>query len=265
MNKLFLYVLLAAVAFAACKSRKETTLSKIQPAIKKVELAAASPKTILLKTAMANANTFSYYKSRGSANYRDAKTQIELEVEITMEKNSYIMLSAKAVLGIEVTRVLMTKDSISILDRMNRKHIVTDYRYIEKLTNTKLSLPQLQQLFIGNPLFTPSDSNSSVDSMLNYIVVSTLVSPTHTQLLYLHQNTVKPTRNLITDKSNGREFKTEYDGFHTQGSNMYPSDFTINIRAEKSVECRFTLNYFAFVKEKELNFVVPKNYQTLRM
>jgi hypothetical protein len=265
MNKIYVYVLLAVIAIAGCKTRKDASLSKTPPAVKKLEPSVASPQAILLNTAAANANTFTFYKSRGTANYRDAKTQIELEVEITMEKNSYIMLSAKAVLGIEVTRVLLTKDTISILDRMNRKHIVTDYRYIEKLTNTKLSLSQLQQLFIGNPLFTPSDSNSSVDSILNYIVVNSLVSPTHTQVLYLRQSTVKPTRNLITDKSNGREFKTEYDEFHIHGSNMYPSDFTINIRAEKSVECRFTLNYFAFVKEKELNFVVPKNYQTLRM
>jgi hypothetical protein len=263
MNKYLAVILL--ILFVACKSSKNATTKAPAPVITVEARPTASPRAVLLKTVEANANTFSYYKSRGTAYYRDAKTQTDLEIEIVMDKNNYIMLTAKAMLGIEVARVLLTRDTISILDRLNRKHIVTDYRYIEKLTNTQLTLPQLQEMFVGNPLFTPAEKNSLVDSILNYVVISTVVSPTHTQMLYLHQSTIKPTRNIVNDKSNGREFKVEYDQFHISGSNMYPSDFTINIRAEKSVECRFALNYFAFVKEKELNFVVPKNYQTLRM
>jgi hypothetical protein len=59
--------------------------------------------------------------------------------------------------------------------------------------------------------------------------------------------------------------RIEYTESYNHGSNSYPKEFNINIRAEKNMECRFAFDYFAFEKKKETRFVVPKNFETVRL
>ena len=259
LNSLMLVLLLIGVV--SCKSKK--ALVTEQAKTNTVEMPSAN--ATLLKTVAANENKFEYYNSSGSAKYKDNDQSYDFNVEVTMEKDKYVYLNVTAFLGISVARLWFTKDSICILDILHRKNFITNYHNLETISNVPLSLAQVQKVFIGNTIFLADEQKMNADTILSYILINTPINAQQVQTTYYANNTFKVNRSIVADKLTGRELRVEYAGFHNAGLNSFPKDFNINIRAEKNMECRMNLDYFAFDKKKEVKFVVPKSFQNVRM
>jgi hypothetical protein len=264
MNKLILALSLFILVGIGCKSKKATMPAKsdMTTAIKPSELSA---KQYFFNQFNSAQNNFDYYHSTGKATYSDGDNKIELDVQITMEKNSYIMITASALLGIEVARILITHDSISMLDRLKREHTVAQFDLVKTVTKVELGLENLQEFLIGNPPFETDIEKAYPDTMLNYIVFAHVISQEWKQLVYASLQNLKTQRIILGDRLSKNEMKVEFDEFYTKAPSPYPSSININIRAEKNIACKIQLTYFAFDKKKELNFVVPKSYKTIRM
>jgi hypothetical protein len=263
MNKLLIActALFTIALLTGCRSKKGITTAsdtlKVAPADKS--------KAAFFDAFAKNYNTFSYYESSGSMEYATEGSKMELSVAIVMEKDRYIMLTITALLGIEAARVLITQDSISILNRLQREHIVTNFDYIANLANVKLDLRQLQSMIAGNPPFVPDLAKAYPDTMLQYIVFSHFATPELKQTVYASQRNLKTQKVMLADRTGTKELKMNYDDFYANSGNQYPKDININIRAEKNIDCKLRLSYFAFDKKKEINFAIPKSYKTTRL
>jgi hypothetical protein len=257
-----LLLLSVSLVAVSCKSKKGLRPKQDEKPL--AELAAPTSKAILIRNLESRENTFSYYSATGKAAYRDSDTDQELGVSIVMEKDRYIYMNVTALLGIPVARVLATPDSVVILDMLHRKCIIAGYSYIRKLANADLQFTQLQNMLAGNTLFPNNEQKMTVDTALSYILISNPVTPAYTQNT-MYGKDLKVTRSTITERAKNREMKVEYADVYTQGSNKFPSVFNINIRAEKNIETKFELSNFVFEKKKELQFTIPKSYETVRM
>lgn len=264
MNKFRLALAVPAMlllAVTSCKSKKGMKQEEKPVA---GELAKPTTKTILIDNITKSENNFSYYSANGKAYYKDKDTEQDLGVNIVMEKDKYIYMNVTAVLGITVARVMATPDSLVILDMLHRKCIIANYDYVKKMTNADLRLTNLQNLIIGNALFPNNEKGCVIDTVLNLIMVSNAITPTYIQNT-VYSNNLKVTRSTITERSKNQEMKVEYADVYTQGSNAFPSKFNINIAAEKKMETTFELSNFVFEKKKEIQFAIPKSYETVRM
>ena len=265
-SKFLLLILSFGILFTSCKTQKATKGKRdVVKDTATTVIPEKNASAYVVKKLEEHYNTFQYYFASGSANIESPDQKVELDISITMEKDSYIMMVATAVLGIEAARILITNDSISILNRLQRTHTVTDFRYLEKLTGVKMNLGQIQQLILGNPPFAPNASKMLLDSAASYLLITQMVSPEWKQTLFVNRVEMNTSRVILSDQSGSKELKVSYQEFHTHTKNNYPSDLNINIRAEKNMDCRFKLTYFAFDKTKEINFVVPKSYKTIRI
>lgn len=258
------YVLLGIIGFvlvtASCKSKKGLNQTE-QPVTAGVK---TSNKGLLIQAIEQQQTSFSYYSASGNVLYKDNSESHDLGVSIVMEKDRYIYMNVTALLGITVARVLATPDSIVILDILHRKCIIAHYDYVRNMTHADLNLSNLQNLFIGNTLFPNNPEKSKVDSVLSYILISQAVSPTHTQQTMYRQD-LNVTRSTLMEPAKNQEMKVEYDEVYTVGGNQFPNKFSINIRAEKNMETRFELSNFVFEKKKDIQFSIPKSYETVRM
>lgn len=255
-----LLICIGLLYLTSCKSKKAVVTAEPP---KKAEI--TSPNATLMKTIWLNENSFNFYNARGSANYQDGKQSFDFNIDITMEKDRYVYMNITALLGISVARLWFTQDSVCILDVLHRKNIVADYNYISKIAGVGLSLTQVQQLLAGNAPFKVNEQKIIADTMLAYIVVNFPLTATQSQSTYYHQSSYHTAKNVMTDRLTGREVRVEYTECYTSGSNCFPKDMNIHIRAEKNIDCGMNLDYFAFDKKKEVKFVVPKNFQTVRM
>lgn len=260
-NKLFwtFCCLLLIVATNSCKSKKVVSTKPVET---KLPQQGPTPTEVVLNTVDANTNNFSFYQSRAKVNYKYDKQKVELDVNLIMEKDQYIWMSVTAVLGIEVARIMITQDSVKILDRLHRKYIAADFDYIQRMSNVPLKLNNLQNLIVGNTVFNNSVQKSVVDTILGALSVSTLIN-TQNQTTFYNTN-YKVNRTLIAEQNQSRQLSITYPTYATFDQNVYPSALNINIRAEKNIECTFELSNFVFTKKRETQFTVPSGYEVVK-
>lgn len=260
MNKfrLLAFCLALIIATVSCKTKKDLVVKKDE----RTEIAPGpTAKQMVINTVKLNENTFSYYSARAKANYDDGDQKADLDISIVMEKDKYIWMNVTAILGIEVARVMITPDSVKILDRLHRKYIATDFAYLQKMSNVPLRLNNLQNLLAGNAVFDTETNKSVIDTVLGNLAVYTALGQ-QKQVTFFTQG-FKAQRTTITDEQSKREMKVVYNKFYQGAAIPYPSDLDIHISAEKKVECHFELSNFVFEKKREVQFVVPKNYETV--
>lgn len=258
-------IIILALSFClvyACKSKKDIKKTEIESTKKESAKPEINEIKSVLNNVHANEIILPYYQSKGSASYKDDKQSANFDVTIVMEKDKYIWVSVTALLGIEVARMLITQDSVKILDRLHRKCIVSNFDYINKIANAKLELNNLQNLFLGNTLFDNSVQKSVVDSVLGNLAI---ISYLQSQKQYtVYSNKFRPLRGSITHNQQQRELRYTYDNFYNFGQSRLPSKLNINIRAEKNLECSLELSNFVFDKKREVQFTVPSNYEVVK-
>jgi hypothetical protein len=136
-----LLFLLSHVLFYSCKT-KEWIPPKQIPRILKYDYHAISN----------NSLRYHWFSADFEADYSANGTVTSFSGQIRMQKDSFIWVSASAVLGIEVSRILLTPDTFRVIDRIHSTYLCTGFSYIRRQTHPSVTLGVLQALLIGNDI-----------------------------------------------------------------------------------------------------------------
>lgn len=82
--------------------------------------------------------------------------QLGSRVELRMVRDSALQLSVQPLLGIEMFRLLLTTDSVKVIDRMNKRYLAEDYGKLRGQTPIAFNYYNLQALLLGQ-LFLPGE------------------------------------------------------------------------------------------------------------
>ena len=153
-----LFILIASCRstrkISTAMSKKDSTTIVIHPtdndSAKKVETALAK-----IKASNIDFSTFSAQMKIDYADSRDKK--YDVNAFIRMKKDSVIWISINAILGIEAFRVMITPDTVSVLDKINKTIQYHSFDYLREMTNLPVNFSILQDLIIGNPVFLDSN------------------------------------------------------------------------------------------------------------
>jgi len=105
---------------------------------------------------------FNTFACKTKISYSDQKNGvINLGASIRMKKDSVIWMSISWGVGIEVARVMITSDSIRILDRMNHKYISRGYDFLSQFIGYPVNLKEMQKLITGVPIGYHAESLSA--------------------------------------------------------------------------------------------------------
>lgn len=75
-------------------------------------------------------------------------------VDMKMVKDSAFQLSVQPFLGIEIFRIELSRDTIKVVDRMNKRYMIENYSNLQGQTPIEFNFYNLQALFT-NHLFIP--------------------------------------------------------------------------------------------------------------
>ena len=81
-------------------------------------------------------------------------------VDLKMIKDSAFQLSVQPLLGIELFRIEVSRDSIKVLDRMNKRYVAENYETLRTQTPIAFNFYNLQALFTKR-LFLPGEQTVS--------------------------------------------------------------------------------------------------------
>ncbi len=147
MNRVVSLSVMMCVVFFACKSRKKVTPQVVVPPTDSA-MAVATAESILSFTL----KDWKYFSSKIDIDYRNGDDKKSITANIRMLKDSLVWISA-GLFGIEGARILINKDSVVLMDRINKKYSVFRNEAISGFSDVPLTVTQVQNLIIAKPVF----------------------------------------------------------------------------------------------------------------
>src|SRR5258706_1886720 len=163
--RLILIVIAVVSLFTSCRSTR-----KIQTAIEKkdtVNIIRVPHQTGEDSVAIIRENynklkaqeiSFTTFSAKIDVDYvgGDGKKE-NANANIRMYKDSVIWISVTGLFGIEGLRAYITKDSIRIINKLDKIYTGRSVAYVQEVSGLPLDLHALQELLIGNPVFLDSN------------------------------------------------------------------------------------------------------------
>jgi len=167
------------------------------------------------------------------------------------------------ILGIEGVRLMITPDSIKVLDRINSEYLNKPYSYLQKYTKMDLPYEDLERLLRGLPV--RMDANQLVVSKSDTAQLwkNTIGSTTETSALF---TTINKMLIEFTAKDTlfQRSLFSRYSDFRTMNGKLFPFERYIFILKEaESIELTMKFTDLQLASGLSYPFEIPAKYNEI--
>jgi hypothetical protein len=265
MSKRFGFLLFALVILmAACKTEKVSR--------KPLE---GKNKDFLLEKLEANEVDFKTFSAKSSISVQNESSTNSFKSTIRIQKDSAIWVSVTPLFGIELARILLTKDSLKVINRINAEYFIGDYEYFYKKYDIALEFETIQALLIGNKVDFERDEKLkfSIDKEKYYlgnikrrkververkpkkIDNNELVS------LWLNPTSFKIEEMLISDLTASRFVRAMFSQHQEIEGKLFPTQLTFYLN--ESVNDKVDIEYTKITLDQPISFSfnIPSKYE----
>ena len=217
-----------------------------------------------LKAFNAHYIDFKTFSAKIKVDIEDSKgKQPDLVAVVRIIKDSAIWVSLSAsILNIEVYRVFITKDSVVLLNKLDKEVQRRSLDYLQEVAQIPIDFNTLQNILVGNPVFY-SDSINSYKQSGNFILI-TYVGTIFKNLLTLSAET-KILEHIKLDDINisrNRTADITYDNYENKSGVNFSTNRQIIITEKNKLDIRLNFKQYEFNKELSVTFNIPKNYKS---
>lgn len=283
LNIFFVACITILFSLSACKSKR-----KLQD--KNNAAAAADTTNDRCKLDFKNAKALTKYikENELSFDWMYTKANVEsnidgkeesFDIKVRIRKDSAMLVSIQYLLGIEVAKVLITKDSVKMVIYPKKQYFRGDFNYINELLHADLDFDLLQAVLFGNSAeFHHEDEKLKpvTDRQNCRYLLSTerkrklkKITQGHEpkkslQVMSLDPVTFKILKNEFIDIATNRIFTASYDKYYDVGDSVYtPRHVNIDIVAEKKVSLK--IDYVRVEKNipQKISINIPPKYDPI--
>lgn len=201
------------------------------------------------------------------------------DIRLTMRKDSAILVSIRYILGLEVAKVLITKDSVKLVNYINKTFFRGDMNYINEILNADLDYDVVQAVLFGNSAeFYDDDAKlkpvtdrhnchyllgTERRRRLKKIAQGQAEPRKSLQMMTLNPDNFKIIKNEFVDVETSRTFTVAYDQFITKDSVYAPRHVNIDIVAEKKVNLKIDYVRIEKTQPQKLSVNIPAKYDPI--
>ena len=292
MNKINLcfYTILMAftlVIFTNCKSRKITqAIAKAKQTVVedttnvKCRLDFKSSKT-LSRHVKENEFKFEWLSAKANVETQIDEKEESFDIKVKIRKDSAMLISIQYLLGLEVAKVLITSDSVKMVNYIQKTYFKGDFAFINQLLNTDLDYDVLQSVLFGNSAefhdeetrLKPVADRQNCHYLLSTERKRKLKKIMHgdseikdeLQILTLNPDNYKIIKNEFDDPIAKRKFTAHYSNFTQKDSVYAPYRVNIEVQAEKKAKVK--IDYVRIEKNttQKLSLNIPSKYDPIQI
>lgn len=219
-------------------------------------------------------------------NVKSPKKKETFHGNLRIRKDSIIWISLRFMIGTEYVRVMLSPDSVKLLNRLNTSYFTYDYDYFKKLFATDLGYYSLQSILTNHLFIYPFMDNmdneikhykSSVDKKL-YKLESIkgrklkkyqkkdFLNMVIDQKIFVHSDDFKVNKIFIKDYKHARELNLEYSEYTNIDSQNIPKEISIELinsedKFNINLKCsKITINK----KDLSYSFRIPEKYNKIK-
>jgi hypothetical protein len=267
MNKVNIVVLfLISILVFSCKNQEKASRKPLEG--KKVKY--------LLSQLDINEFQFETLSAKAEFTLIKGGKKTSFKASVRMRKDSVIWMSITPAFGIEMARILITKDTVKVINRLQKEYFVGDYRYLNKRFNVDLVFDDIQSVLLGNSIAFEADEKLkfSIDNEMYYLgnmkkrkankadekpekierkkdeVVS----------LWLDESTFKINRFLLSDLTADRFVKGDYSNHMNVENQLMPKNVEFNIQSEDPAKLNIEYSKVSLNNPLSFSFKISSKY-----
>ncbi|MFM7223496.1 MAG: DUF4292 domain-containing protein [Bacteroidota bacterium] len=254
---------------ASCRSTKKisTVVAKkdsVVVVVKPEDSDSAKSVRATFRTIKEKRLAFNTFASKVRVDYSDDKnTRLDFNAFLRMKKDSAIWVSIIAALNIEAYRVMITPDSIFIMDKLNRSIQRKPLSYLQGITQVPFDYGTLEDLIMGNPVYLDR-------SVVAYSDQGDRISLSTVGQSFKHYLTVaKGDLHLLfsklddVDMARSRTASLAYSSYVPAGGRQFAEIRNISLAEKNKLEINLDFKQVEFDAPVSFPFSIPKNYKVL--
>jgi hypothetical protein len=158
-------VLLVSFAAISCRGRKDHVFKRDKTPINKAEISTKMDERF---------SGFGEYSSKMNVKYADSKQSIAFSAKVRISRDSIIWISISPALGIEALRIMATRDSVFLMNKIDRTYYAGDYLYLKEVLKADVDFQMFQGILTGQSLFAQEDDNYEMYLKEGMLVLSNM-------------------------------------------------------------------------------------------
>jgi hypothetical protein len=178
---------------------------------------------------------------------------------LRMYKDSVIWIAVTGLFGIEGLRAYINKDSIHIINKLDKIYTGRSVAYIQEVTGLPLDLPSMQELLLGNPVFFDSTNLLSYTRSANSVSILA-IGDYFKNLVTLTDGLLRHSKLDDVDINRNRTCDLSYDDYENKKGVNFSSKRRITVSEKSKLDLKLDFKSYSFNETLSFPFAVPKNY-----
>ncbi|HMM11661.1 MAG TPA: DUF4292 domain-containing protein [Bacteroidales bacterium] len=208
----------------------------------------------------------------------DRRNSTELRGQLRIRRDSAIWITLTPLLNIEAARLLITTDSVKMINRLDKTYFNDDFSLIYEMFSSTVDYFMLQSLLTGNDLVDYEIENfkAAIDSR-EYRLSSTGRSKKKrfirknaqpqilVQNIWLSPDNFKISRvNLKELGDDTHKLQVEYSAFETIGSRIVPTQLKFEVNAARKMVLNIRYQRPELDVAQPMPFRIPDNFSKIK-
>ena len=266
---LFLLVTLAAI-MPSCKVRQKT--AKVKEEKRPEDKSAPDLQSLIEQNSFKSGSI----TAKASVKTVSGDGENSFSINLRMQTDSAVWLSISPLLGIEVARVLLTRDSVKLIDRLNNKYAVTDYNYLNDVYRINIDFDIIQGVLTGNLFSYKKNKFNSVYVEDRYYILSTLskkklkrsledidVNKPIVQDMWVDAANYRIIKLSIEDQRTNKSLQTDYSDHRQTEGGLFPFRSNTTVTAEKQLKVDIEYNKLTVNAATDFPFKIPPGFEKI--
>ncbi len=209
-----------------------------------------------------NKINFTTFTAKVKAAYSSKEENEEATAYIRLKKDSVMWLSLRGPFGIEGFRILITRDSVKVINVLKKSIQYRSINFLQQVTGIPFDFAALQDMIVGNPVFIDSNINSYTSDSTHLQIVMTGRIFKH--LAIINNNDYKLVESKLDDINHiNRKCDIEYSGYNNSSGVPFSTERKISLTDESKLNINLNFKQYTFNQPVTFPFNIPGNYKRL--
>jgi hypothetical protein len=244
---------LLLLATSACKTKKN---------IASLPNTANNPQKKSVMAQLMDADlTFSTYSTKAKTHIKIDSSTYDINLNIRIKRNDTIWISV-SYFGIEGGRVLITPDSIKMLNRLQSQYLVKPFSYLSKYAHAKVDFNALQSIFTGNIMAFCYGNEASISKDSSGYTIRGFKWDLSYQAKF--NNLTKIVETILSDSKLGQQLQINYANFIPSNKTNIPTQVVLKTTAnQKTITASMLYTIPQIDKKLDFPFTIPKRFSAV--